>query len=222
MTQVIQYISERVIPTASIGVTPLDIGGVRVRVHQDDQADWLATHALLRELRLVGWEVSTDRAGLLVLGWSAANLTHRIQTLRISVGGLGDCVRTVAAAVAVAESYLAAFPTSSPEEVLTVVVKEIEAGHLRWPARARELADLERSSADPLIGMLLRHSVMLEQQVQELCGRHLASATAAVATLYDAHSRQLSPEGARHLALCNVSTASARTSADTAELGRAS
>ncbi|MEU9835943.1 hypothetical protein AB0D67_30785 [Streptosporangium sp. NPDC048047] len=220
MTRVIQRIGARVIPAASIGISPLDVGGVRVRVHQDDQADWLATHTLLRELRLVGWEVSTDRAGLLVLGWSAANLTHRIQTLRISVGGLSDCVRTVATAVAAAESYLAAFPAASMEEVLTAVVEEVEAAHLRWPARARELADLERASADPLVGMLLRHSVTLEQQVLELCGRHVTSAAAAVTALYDAHARQLSPDGARHLALRNVGASAAAS--DTAELGRAS
>jgi len=185
--QVVTQIGARVAPTAVLQVRPLDLGGVRVQLTGDSQAGWVASHRLLRELRLVGWDVVPDGDDLLVLGWSAANLTHRVHTLRVAVSGLADGVRTVAAAQAVAESYLAALPHAPVEEVVTAVLAEMEAAHLRWPVRARELALLERTSAKPLLATLLERSRNLEEQVLALCQWHLVMAENAVRALWIHH-----------------------------------
>ncbi|WP_433259787.1 hypothetical protein ACQPYK_49345 (plasmid) [Streptosporangium sp. CA-135522] len=225
LTQVVSRICERVVPTIPLEVTPLDTGGVRIRTGMGDHPTWVANHTMLRELRLVGWEVTTDGDGLLVLGWSAANLSHRIQALRISITGLGDCLRTVAAAVAATESYLAAFPAASSQEALTATLARIEVDHLHWPIRVRELADLERTSSNPLLDMLMRRNADLEQRVLQLCEQHLASAATAVKALCDFRDQpRLGPDDARYAALDDAATVLryGPIGACESELGRAS
>ncbi|MFD8560567.1 hypothetical protein ACFV1N_25115 [Streptosporangium canum] len=187
MLQVVAQIGARLAPTAALQVRPLDLGGVRVQLTVHDQAGWVVSHRLLCELRLVGWDVVPDGDDLLVLGWSAASLTHRVHALRVAVSGLADCVRTVAAAQAVAESYLAALPHAPVEEVVTAVLAQVEVDHLRWPVRARELTQLERTSVKPLLATLLERSRALEEQVLVLCQRHLAAAESAVRALWAHH-----------------------------------
>ncbi|GGS99136.1 hypothetical protein GCM10010156_66610 [Planobispora rosea] len=200
-TQVVTKIGGRVTPTAVLQVHPLDLGGVRVQISVHDQSAWVVSHRLLRELRLVGWDVVPDGGDLLVLGWSAANLTYRLNTLRVAVGGLSDCVRTVAAAQAAAESYLAALPHAAQDELVTAVRTQLETEHLRWPVRARELAGLERTSAKPLLAALLERSRELEDQVLALCRKHLEAAETSIRAVWADHVEDAPAPDLRYTAM---------------------
>jgi hypothetical protein len=54
------------------------------------------------------------------------------------------------------------------------------AGELRWPARLRDVADLDRRAVDPAIAAQLEHIRRLEVEIRQLCDRHLRAATTAV------------------------------------------
>ena len=103
--QVVQRICARVIgPSADDGVhvASLPLGGVQVWL-DDPRHRWRFYHRMARELRLSGWHTETGPDRLLLLGWSAVCLSHRVRMLGAALSGrLADVDKTAFMAVMVA------------------------------------------------------------------------------------------------------------------------
>ncbi|MGP4104466.1 hypothetical protein [Nonomuraea sp. KM90] len=186
LAQVVARISARVAPESTHRVTML-VDGVRVdlAIGADARRRWISTHRVLRELLLVGWHVRARPDHLLVGGWSAVNLAHRVQTLGAGVQAMRQVSFAVEAVLAAVERHHRARLEASTAEVLTGAGAEVTAWYQRWPVRLAELEEADREADRPLIHRLLRRSQELERHLLPLCARQTAVVHDAVAALGD-------------------------------------
>ncbi|GII95715.1 hypothetical protein [Sinosporangium siamense] len=210
LPQVVERICARVVTAAEVRVAPLPRGGVRIWTEGWERPGdrWIADHQMLRELRLVGWETVVEPGiGLMVLGWNATNLAHRVHTLRVALGGLQNShLRTAAVAISVTEGYRDAFPGSALSEIEPSVLSHISTQYLRWPARISDISGLTRVARESVLALLLAQAAQLEKDVMNLCDQHLAVAKHTVETLWYGLSPDApSQEAARHTALREAS-----------------
>jgi ribosomal protein L12E/L44/L45/RPP1/RPP2 len=187
MAQVVRRICARVAPAVDVEINPLTYGGVRIEPAGElgDTQQWIADHQIMRELMLVGWAVEGDKARILVLGWSAVQVQHRLRMLRISLEGLQSAAATAAAAAAATDRHHRAHPDADHEETRAAVVTHIARDHLRWPVRLTELDGLERTADLPSLNRLLQRSVELERSLRRACDWHLHVAADGVHAMWE-------------------------------------
>ncbi|GAA1692489.1 hypothetical protein AB0C27_15820 [Nonomuraea sp. NPDC048882] len=173
---VVQRICARVAgPLAGDGVrvASLPLGGVQVWL-DDPRHRWRFYHRMARELRLSGWHTETGPDRLLLLGWSAVCLSHRVRMLGAALKGrLADFDKTAFTAVMVATRLR---HDGFPAEDLPAEVEARCADSLRWPARLADLDGLERRSSLEPLRLRLAQVAGLEVKVSRRCGEHLTLA----------------------------------------------
>ncbi|MGI5273050.1 hypothetical protein ACQEUU_28145 [Nonomuraea sp. CA-218870] len=172
--RVIQRICARSAPAGTpVHVSDLPFGGVQIWMDGDEDR-WSLYHRMARELRLAGWHVEPAADRLLVLGWSADGLTHRVQVLAAALAGrLADHDLTVFMAVTIATRLC---QEGQPPET---VVDEVEArlrDDLRWPDRLADLDGLQRTATLEPLRLRLAQVVGLEAKVRRRCAEHLSLA----------------------------------------------
>ncbi|UBU10865.1 hypothetical protein [Nonomuraea gerenzanensis] len=174
---VVQRICARVagpVAGAGVHVAGLPLGGVQVWLDSPGHR-WRFYHRMARELRLAGWHTETGPDRLLLLGWSAVCLSHRVRMLGAALTGrLADFDKTAFTAVMVATRLChEGFPAAEvPAEVEAHCADE-----LRWPARLADLDGLERRSSLEPMRLRLAQVAGLEAKVGRRCGEHLALAS---------------------------------------------
>ncbi|MEV4116844.1 hypothetical protein [Nonomuraea sp. NPDC049695] len=204
MVAAVTRICQRLADTARPQVAVLKRGGVRVDLGDDlgERRRWVVCHKLLRELSLVGWHVTVDEARLLVLGWSAAQLEHRLRVLQLALGSLQQVAGTIGVAVAYAEQHQEQFPHCVREEAIASVLDRLQREHLRWPVRLAELDGLPRISRHHTMQRQLRASVMLEERLRTACAWHVQVAGLAIEAMWRGLTEQgLRGESARGAAI---------------------
>ncbi|AQZ69983.1 unnamed protein product [[Actinomadura] parvosata subsp. kistnae] len=157
-----------------VHVASLPLGGVQVWL-DDPGHRWRHYHRMARELRLAGWHTETGPDRLLLLGWSAVCLSHRVRMLGAALTGrLADFDRTAFTAVMVATRLRhEGFPAADlPGEVEAHCAED-----LRWPARLADLDGLERCSSLEPLRLRLAQVAGLEAKVGRRCAEHLALAS---------------------------------------------
>ncbi|MBF8187449.1 hypothetical protein ITP53_17250 [Nonomuraea sp. K274] len=181
--QAVQRICARVAgPVAGPGVhvAGLPLGGVQVWL-DSPRHRWRFHHRMARELRLAGWHTETSPDRLLLLGWSAVCLSHRVRMLSAALTGrLADFDKTAFMAVMIATRLRhEGFPGGElPAEV------EARCGDaLRWPARLADLDGLERRSSLEPLRLRLAQVAGLEAKVSRRCGEHLTLAAKVARTV---------------------------------------
>ncbi|SEL05943.1 hypothetical protein [Nonomuraea pusilla] len=156
-----------------VHVTGLPFGGAQVWL--DCAAHrWRLHHRMARELRLAGWHTETGADRLLVLGWSASFLRHRVRMLSAALSGrLADFDRTAFTAVMIATRLR---HDGFPAAELPGEVRARCAAALRWPDRLADLRGLERTSTLEPLRLRLAQVAGLEAKVGRRCAEHLALA----------------------------------------------
>lgn len=175
--RVLQRICERLIVDVGCAAR-VDVVAGHPRLKVDQRAAQQRAH---RELTLVGWRVVEGRGhSLTVMGWSKDNLAFRLRTLLLAAGMLRhERHHTVHIAISAAERHLSADPAAPLPDVLQAAVGQV-ARELRWPARLKDVVDLDRRTVDPAIAAQLEHIRRLEIEIRQLCDQHLRAATKAV------------------------------------------
>jgi hypothetical protein len=171
--QVVRRICARIagpLADGDVQVASLPLGGVEVWL-DSPRHRWRLYHGMARELGLAGWHTETGPDRLLLLGWSAICLSHRVRMLGAALSGrLADIDRTAFMAVMISTRLRhEGFPARElPAEV------EARCGDaLRWPARLADLDGLERRSSLEPIRLRLAQVAGLEAKVSRRCGEHL-------------------------------------------------
>ncbi|WP_157547771.1 hypothetical protein [Nonomuraea candida] len=181
--RVVQRICTRVagsVTAADVHVASLPLGGVQVWL-DDPRHRWQFHHRMARELRLAGWHTETGPDRLLLLGWSAVCLSHRVRMLGAALAGrLADFDRTAFTAVMVATRLR---HEGFPARELPSEVESRCADELRWPARLADLDGLERRSSLEPLRLRLAQVAGLEATVARRCGEHLALASKVARTV---------------------------------------
>ncbi|NRQ39514.1 hypothetical protein HII36_47960 [Nonomuraea sp. NN258] len=188
-----QRVVQRICARASgmdVGVEELPPGGLQVWIDTlepiGEEESWVLHHRMAREVSLVGWHCEADAGRLLVLGWSAACLHHRVRLLQSGLRRLADFEQTARQAVELAGQRPEDRPTA---QVVTATCAAVE-DRLRWPHRLAELGDFDRSSALPHLQLLLAQVMGLESRVAQGCEEHLVMArvlSRAVCERYGEH-----------------------------------
>lgn len=179
--RVIQRICARVVPdTKRVHVANLPLGGVEVWV--DGNGDrWVHYHKMARELRLAGWHTEVGPERLMVLGWSADCLVHRVRILDAALTGrLADYGRTARAAFAIGTRLR---QERCPDDRIATEVRDRLGQELRWPDRLAELDGLERTASLEPLRLRLAQVAGLEAKVSRRCAEHLTLATQVVMSL---------------------------------------
>ncbi|TDD39646.1 hypothetical protein E1286_34970 [Nonomuraea terrae] len=174
--QVVRRICARVagpVAGADVHVASLPLGGVQVWLDGSGHR-WRFYHRMARELRLAGWHTETGPDRLLLLGWSAACLSHRARMLGAALAGrLADFDRTAFTAVMLATRLRhRGFPAGDLPAEVEAHCRE----SLRWPARLADLRGLQRRSSLESLRLRLAQVAGLETKVGRRCGEHLALA----------------------------------------------
>ncbi|WP_336213399.1 hypothetical protein [Nonomuraea sp. LPB2021202275-12-8] len=179
--RVVERICARAAPDGTpVHVTDLPLGGVQIWIDGDGDR-WSLYHRMAHELRLVGWHTETGTDRLLVLGWSADCLTHRVVVLHAALAGrLADFDLTSFTAVTIA--------TRLRQEGLPAarIVPEVEARireELRWPGRLADLDGLQRIATLEPLRLRLAQVAGLEATVRRRCGEHLSLAGRVATTV---------------------------------------
>jgi hypothetical protein len=196
--RVLQRICERLIVDGGVSAR-VDVVAGHPRLRVDHRAAQQRAH---RELTLVGWKIVEGREhSLTVMGWSKDNLAFRLRTLLMAAGMLRhDRHHTVQIAISAAERLLDADPSAPLPEVLRVAVGDV-AKELRWPARLRDVVDLDRRAIDPAIAAQLEHVRRLEGEIRQLCDQHLKAAHTAVEVFWKCRrASEITRETARYAA----------------------
>ncbi|MFG3440669.1 hypothetical protein ACGF0J_25725 [Nonomuraea sp. NPDC047897] len=179
--RVIQRICARVVPdTKRVHVANLPLGGVEVWV--DGNGDrWVHYHRMARELRLAGWHTEVSPERLMVLGWSAELLVHRVRVLDAALSGrLADYGRTARAAFAIGTRLR---QENCPDDQIATEVRARLGRELRWPDRLAELDGLERTASLESLRLRLAQVAGLEAKVSRRCAEHLTLAAQVVMSL---------------------------------------
>jgi hypothetical protein len=177
--QVIQRICAR-LAGRDVSVTGLPLGGAEIWL-DSPRHRWRLYHRMARALRLTGWHTEMGPDRLLVLGWSADCLSHRVRMLSAALTGrLADYDKTAFTAVMISTRLRnEGFPLAElPAEV------EARCGDaLRWPARLADLDGLERRSSLEPLRLRLAQVAGLEAKVSRRCGEHLTLASKVARTV---------------------------------------
>lgn len=179
--RVIQRICARSSPDGEpVNVSDLPFGGVQIWIDGDGDR-WSLYHRMARELRLAGWHVEPAADRLLVLGWSADGLTHRVQVLAAALAGrLADYDLTIFTAVTIATRLRQEGRRAGS------IVAEVEARlreDLRWPDRLEDLDGLQRTATLEPLRLRLAQVVGLEAKVRRRCAEHLSLAVRVATTV---------------------------------------
>ncbi|NRQ35348.1 hypothetical protein HII36_26485 [Nonomuraea sp. NN258] len=176
---VIQRICTR-LAGRDVSVAGLPLGGAEIWL-DTPRHRWRLYHRMARELRLNGWHTEMGPDRLLVLGWSAVYLSHRVRMLSAALSGrLAHYDKTAFMAVMISTRLRnEGFPLGDlPAEV------EARCGDaLRWPARLAALDGLERRSSLEPMRLRLAQVAGLEAKVSRRCGEHLALASKVARTV---------------------------------------
>jgi len=172
--RVVGRICARAAPAGtSVHVADLPLGGVQVWIDGDGDK-WCVHHRMGHALRLAGWHTEVGAERLLVLGWSADCLTHRVLALTAALTGrLADHDLTAFLAVTIAARL------SQEGLPAARIVPEVEARireELRWPARLADLDGLQRTSTLEALRLRLAQVAGLEARVRRRCAEHLSLA----------------------------------------------
>lgn len=172
--RVIQRICARSAPAGTpVHVSDLPLGGVQIWIDGDGDR-WKIYHRMARELRLIGWHIEPAADRLLVLGWSADGLTHRVQVLAAALSGrLADYDLTVFMAVTISTRLR---QEGKPEETIVDEVEQRLREDLRWPGRLEDLDGLQRTATLEPLRLRLAQVVGLESKVRRRCAEHLSLA----------------------------------------------
>lgn len=179
--RVIQRICARSAPPGTpVHVSDLPLGGVQIWLDGDDDK-WSLYHRMARELRLTGWHVEPAADRLLVLGWSADGLTHRVQVLAAALAGrLADYDLTAFTAVTIATRLCQ--EGRAADDILAEVEARLR-DDLRWPERLEDLDGLQRTATLEPLRLRLAQVVGLEAKVRRRCAEHLSLALRVATTV---------------------------------------
>ncbi|MEV0145828.1 MULTISPECIES: hypothetical protein [unclassified Nonomuraea] len=179
--RVILRICARVVPPDKrVHVANMPLGGVEVWV--DGNGDrWVHYHRMARELRLAGWHTEVAAERLMVLGWSAECLVHRVRMLDAALAGrLSDYTRTARAAFTLGTRLR---EQKVPADEIAMRVRDHVGRELRWPDRLAELDGLERTASLEPLRLRLAQVTGLEAKVSRRCAEHLTLASQVVMSL---------------------------------------
>jgi hypothetical protein len=163
-----------------VHVAELPLGGLQVWL-DSPRHRWRYYHRMARELRLAGWHTETGPERLLLLGWSAVCLSHRVRMLGAALKGrLADFDKTAFTAVMLATRLC---HDGHPARDVPAEVEARCADALRWPARLADLEGLERRSSLEPMRLRLAQVAGLEAKVARRCGEHLVLASKVARTV---------------------------------------
>lgn len=179
--RVIQRICARSAPAGTpVHVSDLPLGGVQIWIDGDGDR-WSLYHRMARELRLAGWHTETGADRLLVLGWSADCLTHRVHVLAAALAGrLADHDLTSFMAVAIATRLR---QRGLPADEIVTEVEARLREELRWPDRLADLDGLQRTATLDPLRLRLAQVAGLESKVRRSCAEHLSLACRVATTV---------------------------------------
>ncbi|MFI7643567.1 hypothetical protein [Nonomuraea sp. NPDC049400] len=192
LRQVVARICARIAPQTPARVDMLAGGGVRVETDPALEARhrWAGEHRMLRELRLVGWQVGRSRRGhLQVGGWSTINLAHRVQVLTIAAQAMREVAPSLAMLLVCVDDYHRAYPHAGVAEAAAAAGAVVSSWYQRWPRRVADLEGLDRHADHLVAHVLLRRCEELEQQVLTLSELHRRIVDDAASCLGDLMSR---------------------------------
>lgn len=179
--RVVERICARAAPEGTpIHVTDLPLGGVQIWIDGDGDS-WSIYHRMAHQLRLAGWHTETGTDRLLVLGWSADCLTHRVRVLHAALAGrLADFDLTSFTAVTIATRLC---QEGLPAERIAPEVEARVREELRWPGRLADLDGLQRIASLEPLRLRLAQVAGLEATVRQRCGEHLSLAGRVATTV---------------------------------------
>ncbi|MEV1179201.1 hypothetical protein [Nonomuraea sp. NPDC049784] len=186
LAQVVARICARIAPETTARVEMLAGGSVRVESDPALEARmrWAGEHRLLRELRLVGWQVVRDRRGhLQVGGWSTINLAHRAQTLNVAAQAMGEVAPTLALLLVAVDDYHRVYRRAGVAEAAAAAGAVVVDWYQRWPRRLADLEGLDRQADGLIAYVLLQRCQELEQHVVALSQIHRRIAADAASCL---------------------------------------
>ncbi|MEU6720686.1 hypothetical protein ABZ897_55315 [Nonomuraea sp. NPDC046802] len=188
LAQVVARICTRITPETPARVESLPGGGIRVETDPALEAcrRWVGEHRLLRELRLVGWQVGrSGRGDLQIGGWSTVHLAHRAQILSTAAQAMSEAAPTVAMLLLALRDFHRAHPSASVATAGAAAGAAVTAWYQRWPQRLADLEGLDRQADQLVAHVLLQRCEELEQQVLTLSQLHRRITDDAVTCLGD-------------------------------------
>lgn len=190
---------------ARFQAVPLPLGGVRVWADltgAEGKASWVVHQRMARQVARVGWHAEATAERVLVQGWSAGCLKHRVRLLQGALSGrLADYRKSAEQAVATAVRLHAEQEDGQAGRTAIVAATCAELTELLlWPQRLAELDGLERTSRSRRLQLLLAQVAGLEAKVRQACAEHELLAR-AVAGWADDHLASVGAEQAQQQAL---------------------
>jgi hypothetical protein len=191
---------------ARLRAVPLPLGGVRVCADltgaDGKGPSWVVHQRMARQVARVGWHAEATSERVLVQGWSAACLKHRVRLLQGALTGrLADFQKSAEHAVATAVRLHAEQEDGQASRMAIVTATCAKLTELLlWPQRLAELDGLERTSRSRRLQLLLAQVAGLEAKVRQACAEHELLAR-AVAGWADDHLASVDAEQAQQQAL---------------------
>ncbi|MEV0151882.1 MULTISPECIES: hypothetical protein [unclassified Nonomuraea] len=206
-SEVVLRISSRLVPAGvRVHIARWPLGGLHVWTTdtsgRSDGSTWVMHHRIARQVALAGWHAEVSADGVLVLGWGAAALKHRVRLLHKALSGrLADFPGT--ASLAVDGAIRAARDQRlgrTPGEVMEAACEHVRE-QLRWPRRLADLDGLARTSQLNRLSLLLAQVDRLEVQVRRACDDHLALARIVAGAMAELLASGQDPAQARRQVL---------------------
>ncbi|MGV9383564.1 hypothetical protein ACWDRB_47660 [Nonomuraea sp. NPDC003707] len=200
-------ICTRIAPhTTEVQTDQLPLSGVQVWAKGAETAgsgaEWVLHQRMARQLARVGWHVEADEHRVLVLGWSAACLHHRVRLLQSALDRrLIDFGQTAVHALAYAAFLHARRTRPASHGAIIAAVCTSTRGQLRWPSELDDLDGFERTANIERVQLLLAQIVGLEAKVRQACHRHVLAARLLAGLLCDKIARNRDVQQAQHQVL---------------------